>query len=253
MKIISSSPKFVSFAVVVVLVGVSTHTFAASSEQSAATSDSKSVKSASAAPILTYRPPLRGAPTTRVGGGTRSSSYALLTLTALAPNHTGYTFSDTPTLYWYVSNAINLPIEITLTVEETTEPLLEVTLDAPIQKGIHALRLKDHGMSLKPGVEYQWFVAVVRDPDQRSKDILAGGSIKWVAASQAVQARLDETGKVDWPSVYAESGLWYDAVEGISKLIDADPADLKLREQRASLLDQVGLVEAAAYDRKTGK
>ena len=88
MKIISSSSKFVSFAVVVVLVGVSTHTFAASGEQSAATSDSKSVKSASAAPILTYRPPLRGAPTTRVGGGTRSSSYALLTLTALAPNHT---------------------------------------------------------------------------------------------------------------------------------------------------------------------
>ena len=253
MKIISSSPKFISFAVVVVLVGVSTHTFAASGEQSAVTSDSASIKSASAAPILTYRPPLRGAPTTRVGGGTRSSSYALLTLTALAPNHTGYTFSDTPTLYWYVSKAINLPIEITLTVEETTEPLLEVTLDAPIQNGIHALRLKDHAMSLKPGVEYQWFVAVVRDPDQRSKDILAGGSIQRVAASESVRTKLDEVGEAMWPAVYAESGLWYDAVDEISRLIYANPADGGLREQRASLLAQAGLAQAAAYDRNTLK
>ena len=249
MKIISSSPKFISFAAVVFLVGVCTPALAASGEQSAATSDTESVKAASAAPILTYRPPLRGAPTTRVGGGTRSSSYALLTLTALAPNHTGYTFSDTPTLYWYVSKPIDLPIEITLTVEKAIEPLLEIKLDPPVQKGIHAQSLEEHGVSLEPDVEYQWFVAVIRDSDQRSRDILAGGSIKRVAVSQAVQARLDETGKVDWPSVYAESGLWYDAVEGISKRIDADPADLKVREQRASLLDQVGLVEAAAYDR----
>jgi hypothetical protein len=56
-----------------------------------------------------------------------------------------------------------------------------------------------------------------------------------------------------WPAVYAQSGLWYDAVDEISKLIYANPADGALREQRASLLAQAGLAHAAAYDRNTLK
>lgn len=251
MKITSSSPVFLGFATAVILLGLSAYAFGGSDEQAASTKKSASVKSASAAPILSYKPPLRGAPKTRVGGGTRSSSYELLTLSVLAPNHAGHTIQEKPTFYWYVSRPVNHSVEFTITTEEVIEPLLEVNLDPPIQTGIHALRLDDHGVSLESDVEYQWFVAVVRNPDQRSNDILAGGSIKRVALSQAVQARLDEAGQTDWPSVYAESGLWYDAVDGISKLIDTDPASLTLREQRASLFDQVGLVEAAAYDRNT--
>jgi len=43
--------------------------------------------------------------------------------------------------------------------------------------------------------------------------------------------------------------LWYDAIEAVSKLIDAAPGDARWRELRADFLDQVGLAEAAAFDR----
>lgn len=201
-------------------------------------------------PILTYTPPLRGAPATRVGGGTRNSNYELLTLTAIAPNHVGQTVSKTPTLYWYVSKAINLPVEMTISLEGAVEPVLETTLPAPIQRGIHPVRLEDHGVHLQRGLEYQWFVAVVRDPDQRSKDILAGGSVKRVDMPSELQAQLDAVDQGQRASVLSEAGIWYDAIARISSLIDAAPADRLLREQRASLLDQVGLVEAAAHDRE---
>jgi hypothetical protein len=197
-------------------------------------------KAANASATFSYKPPLRGAPATRVGGGTRSVGALALTVSVLAPNETGFTTRDKPTIYWYVSEALNTPVELTLT---TTEPLkdavppaLELTLQPPIARGVHALRLADHGVTLKPGVEYQWFVAVVNNPAQRSSDVVAGGAIKRVA-----------------PAVYAEDGLWYDAIDKLSQQISANPADQRLRQQRAALLEQVGLREAAAFDRGTAR
>jgi len=197
-----------------------------------------------------YKPPMRGAPATRVGGGTRSVG-AALTVNVLAPSDTGYTTQEKPTIYWFVSQQIDKPVELTLTSNESlqaaSKPMLEITLKPPVAKGIHALRLADHGIILKPDVEYQWFVAVVRDPAQRSNDSIAGGTIKRVADSNAVQSQLKQTSQAQWAAVYAEAGIWYDAIDTLSKQIDS--GNSQLRAQRAALLEQVGLREAAAFDR----
>ena len=42
-------------------------------------------------------------------------------------------------------------------------------------------------------------------------------------------------------AVYASEGIWYDALETISSMIDKSPEDQGLVAIRASLLDQVGL------------
>ena len=202
-----------------------------------------------------YKPPLRGAPATRIGGATRSAGAAPIVLNVLAPDHTGYTLQAKPTLYWYLSEAITNPVKITVAAsscEDAICPLVEITLEPPIDKGVHALRLEDYRASLKPDVEYQWFVAVVTNPDQRSDDVIAGGTIKRVAASQPVQTKLNNTGQAMQAAVFAESGIRYDAIDQISKQILANPANRDLRESRAALLEQVGLSEAAAYDRGTG-
>ena len=47
--------------------------------------------------------------------------------------------------------------------------------------------------------------------------------------------------------------MWYDALAGVSDRIDASPKDLSLRKQRAALLDQVGLNEAAEFDLKEAR
>ena len=48
--------------------------------------------------------------------------------------------------------------------------------------------------------------------------------------------------------LYAEAGLWYDALSSLSDLIEATPDNPGLRQQRAALLKQVGLTDAAASD-----
>jgi Domain of Unknown Function (DUF928) len=200
---------------------------------------------------FTYKPPLRGAPLTRVGGGTRGLGN-VLALNVLAPSETGYTTQEKPTIYWFASQPIDKPVEITITsaasLQDAATPVLEITLQPPIAKGVHAFRLADHGVALKPGVEYQWFVAVVRNPAQRSNDVLAGGTIKRVAESP-VQAQLKQASAARRAALYAEAGIWYDAIEELSRQISADQSNRELRERRAALLEQVGLREAAAFDR----
>jgi Domain of Unknown Function (DUF928) len=200
---------------------------------------------------VTYKPPLRGAPLTRVGGGTRGVGN-VLAVNVLAPGDTGYTTQEKPTIYWFASQPIDKPVEITITstasLQDAATPVFEITLQPPIAKGIHAFRLADHGIALKPDVEYQWFVAVVSNPARRSNDVLAGGTIKRVTDSP-VQAQLKQASPAQAAALYAEAGIWYDAIDQLSRQISADQSNRELRERRAALLEQVGLREAAAYDR----
>lgn len=195
-----------------------------------------------------YKPPPRGAPGGRVGGGSRGPGDELPMLFVLAPDHTGLAAQEQPSLYWYVSKATTYPIEFTLIDDRVAQPLLETRLSASAQPGVHRVRLADYGVRPAPGVPYRWFVALVVDPERRSKDIIAGGTIERVELPKALHAQLARAGQAKAPHLYAVEGLWYDAVTAISDLIDAAPHDAVFRQQRAALLQQVGLSEIAKHD-----
>jgi hypothetical protein len=101
--------------------------------------------------------------------------------------------------------------------------------------------LSDYAIRLKPEVEYEWTVSLIQDPAQRSSDVLAGGVIRHVEASPKLQKITRSVSEQRLPFVYAEEGLWYDAIASVSDLIETNPNDAILRKQRAALLQQVGL------------
>ena len=210
-----------------------------------------STKKSAAGTGFSYQPPMRGSASSgRVGGGTRGiGDGPTVTLEVLAPDHTGLTVSPQPTLYWFVSQRIETQAELTIVDDTSIDPLLELKLTPPIEPGIHALSLEEHGVQLAPNVAYQWFVAVVVDPKQRSFDILSGGEIKRVAQPSNLAGQLQSIGSEGTPRAYAEAGIWYDALDGLSTQIGTHPNDADLRQQRAALLDQVGLPGAAEYER----
>jgi len=159
----------------------------------------------------------------------------------LAPDHSGFTTKEQPSLYWFISNSTSLPVELTVMDPQGVEPILETRISAPVQAGVHRIRLSDYNVRLAPGAAYRWFVTVVPDADRRSKDILAGGAIERIEVSAELKAKLAQANKSDLPSIYAEAGLWYDTVAAISELIEAAPQDEALRQQRTALFSQVGL------------
>src|SRR5215470_3471035 len=188
-----------------------------------------------------YQPPKRGAPGGRVGGGTRRPQREVFILSVLAPDHSGFTTSEQPSLYWFISKETSLPVELTIMDPQGVEPILETKLPAPVTPGIHRIRLSDFNVHLAPGAAYRWFVSVVPDADRRSKDITAGGAIERVEMPEGLKAKVAQAPKSDLPSVYAEAGIWYDTVTAISELIEAAPQDQALHKQRTALLSQVGL------------
>lgn len=159
----------------------------------------------------------------------------------LAPDHSGLTVREQPSLYWVISNPTSLAVELTLTDPRAAEPILETTIPGPIRAGLHRVRLEDYGVRLEPGVSYRWYVAVIPDVRRRSKDILAGGIIERVEPSADLRDRLARVRPEELASVYAEAGLWYDALAVSSDLIERSPGEEGLRRQRAALLNQVGL------------
>jgi hypothetical protein len=210
--------------------------------------EQKKKKTATTVDMPVYKPPLRGAPGGRVGGGTRGLDSELTFLCVLAPDHVGLTVKEQPHIYWFVSKLTIYPIEFTIIENQAVKPLLEKRIGSPEKPGVQHIRLSDHGVHLQQNVQYKWFLALVHDPDRRSKDILAGGVIKRVEFPETLRVKLDQAGKARAHYVYAEAGIWYDALAAVSDLIDASPNDTVLRKQHASLLKQVGLPEIAQYE-----
>jgi Domain of Unknown Function (DUF928) len=209
--------------------------------ESVASVPNQSKKTESVASVPVYTPPKQGAPGGRVGGGTRGIQREVSLLSVLAPDHSGFTTSEQPSLYWFISSSTSLPVELTVMDPQGVKPILETRLPAPATAGVHRIRLSDYNIRLAPGAAYRWFVSVVPDADRRSKDIMAGGTIERIEMPEGLKAKLAQAPKSDLPSIYAQAGLWYDTVAAISEQIEAAPQDQPLRQQRTALLSQVGL------------
>ena len=199
---------------------------------------------------VAYTPPMRGAPQRRIGGSSRGAETPLPSVFVLAPDHVGLTTAEQPSLYWYISGPTRVRVEVTLVEEKRVAPLVETPVAPLAGAGVQRLRHADLKVSLEREVEYQWTVSLVPDDRERSSDVISGGVIKRVAPPAGLQEKLAGASREARPRVLAAAGLWYDAIAELSELIEANPGDRVLREQRARLLEQVGLPDAAAADRR---
>ena len=198
-----------------------------------------------AAPHVKFRPPTTTITSVRVTGGSRGTGEAMTTLDVLAPDEVGITTQEQPSLFWYQSKPANAKFELTLLQDNKVKPLVQFEIDRSSKAGIQRLKLSEHGAKLEVGVEYQWVIALVTDPDNRSKDLVASGVIKRIDPTGDLKEKVSSASPASLPGVYAEGGIWYDALAVLSDQIDAHPDDQALRQTRADLLRQVGLKTAA--------
>jgi hypothetical protein len=191
-----------------------------------------------------------GKPRARIGGGRRGAEDPLPQLIALVPNHVGLTTSAQPALYWSVSGPApvgDMYFEFAITDEDSIEPLAETRLASPGEAGIQEILLEGGAAQLEPGVEYRWSVTLVVDPAGPStRDPVAGGWIERVSAPADLDARLSAAGPEGAPAIYADLGLWYDALAPLASRTIRDPQDAIARRHLAGLLRQVDLDGVAA-------
>lgn len=216
--------------------------------QSNSTSASASASQKSRA-VPVYTPPKRGAPLARVGGGSRGVDDGLPYISVITPDHVGYTSMSAPVLYWYISEDMKTRFEFALINDDDIEPMVEVTSEQTMTAGLNSMNLADHGVTLQPGVAYQWSVALVSDENKRSSDIVSSGQIELLAMTEAQQQLLENAAGEERVAILAREGYWYDTFDSMSRLIADDPDNTTLRTQRATLLEQIGLPVVSAASR----
>ena len=198
---------------------------------------------------IVYRPPLRGAPTRRVGGATRGDQEWDLVLSVLAPEETGLTADASPDLYWYLSKADSRPAVFALIRDDWVEPVVEIDLGEGNSGGVSKVVLADAGVRLEPGILYEWSIALVTDPEARSKDVVSSATLLRREPSAELRRDLVGTDLVAKAILYAGTGYWYDAIDALSANTERRTDAAELRSVRADLLKQVGLDDAAGSDR----
>ncbi len=202
--------------------------------------------SANATPRIRFRPQTTGAASVRVTGGSRGTGDAVVALDVLAPEDIGTTTQEQPSLFWFQSKPkSDAKFELTLLQAKKVKPLIQVKMDQASKAGIQRLKLSDHGVKLSPGVEYQWVVALVTDSENRSTDQVSSGVIKRVEPTNDLKGKISQATPAAAAGIYAEAGIWYDALAAISDQIEAQPENKALRQTRSELLNQAGLKVAA--------
>jgi hypothetical protein len=169
----------------------------------------------------------------------RSGTPGLPALQALAPERAGWTTEAQPTLYWHASEGTQFPCEFKLTREGEDEPLVRVQLPAPGGAGIQRIELSQFGVTLDEGASYRWSVSLV-DLEHSGADLAIGG-IRRVAPPETLRAITDASAVPEHLDALEHAGIWYDALDLVTRLIERNPGAENLVARRNAMLARVGI------------
>ena len=180
-----------------------------------------------------------------VRGGCASSSQ--LSLTALVPqNKIGRTVSDYPTFFFYLPQTKAELAELILE-DESGNQIYQQDLTIKNLSGVIGVSIPANTNlpPLEVGKNYTWKFTVVCDPEDRSSDQLESGVVRRVELSADILRQLDQADPRQKTVIYAENGIWQDALSTLAAARRDQPNDTALKADWESLLDSVRLGEIA--------
>jgi hypothetical protein len=196
-----------------------------------------------------YVPPSNlGIPGRREGGGTRGDCLtSTQPLMALMPeNSYGETLAAYPTFFWYVPDVPAQAAEFVL-YDASGNEVYYTTFRVAGTSGILSLSLPET-VDLPPltvGEPYEWVFSLICDEQDRSGDLFTTGWIQRVEAAPGFEDQLLAAAESDRPTLYAQSGLWHDALTTLAEQYRQAPESAAIANQWMTLLDSVGLAAFA--------
>ena len=184
----------------------------------------------------------------RRGGASRTGSCPAVAqpLTALVPTVKdsvwGLTTAANPTLWFYVPYVLNAdrPAEFAL-LDDRNQYVYQTTLaNAQTEAtGIVEIALPST-VSLEVGKPYRWALTVNCGADS---SVFVIGGIQRVASPSGIYT--DSAASLDRASLYAENGIWFDALTLLAELKQSKPNDATIAAEWQSLLQSVTLEDVA--------
>ncbi|MBE9210294.1 DUF928 domain-containing protein [Nostoc sp. LEGE 06077] len=196
-----------------------------------------------------FKPPKRGDPPASAGGSTRGSACLKgnkKLVPFLPPNKLGLTLAERPTFFWFVPQSLVKTAKFILLTDKDENSLYETTLTLPNQSGIISFTLPNTAPELKVGKTYHWYLTIVCNSQDSSTNPWVDGWVERTEAEASLSEDLAKAQPHKLPSLYAEAGIWYEALATSAQLRRTDPKNLRVRMNWWTLLKSVKLTPLAS-------
>lgn len=216
---------------------------------------------------IRFVPPTSKSTRRSQGSGSRGCNQSLpedlVTLLIPSKDYIGQTTSSHPTFFWNLSQAVSVPIQFTLVERGVAEPLFVQQIDLA-EVGTMKLELPKDKPGLVTGKVYKWSVTLVCRANRPSANPYFYSWIERVPTSSELTQKLSTSNNFqeqvqptestyqerERALIYAQKGLWYDALASLSEAQLKNPNDWSLQEDFSSLLSQVKLTNEASREQK---
>jgi hypothetical protein len=190
-----------------------------------------------------FKPPKRGTPVTTAGGATRGSCDAKSKqLTSLLPKEKlGLTIVERPTLFWAIPRSATSTAQLTILGDKESKVVYETTLSLPKTAGIMQFTLPKNAPALEVGKPYRWFLSINCKADGTGNEMSVDGWIERIAPTTELAKALKTADPRQQVVIYAEAGIWHEALSTLATLRLSQPKDFRLNASWRELLRSVGL------------
>ena len=206
-------------------------------------------------------PPQRGIAGNRAGAAARTMCPLVSQpLTAIVPQYRssaqenqvwGLTTMEHPTFLFYVPYTKPALIDISFTLQDESNPadqkiIYQNTTIAPASTaGMMQITVPKSSPTLAANKPYRWFLELNMGCTSGQRPILVEGWIQRTQLDRNLSNQIDRATPTEKVALYAENGLWHDALTILANLQVAKPQDPELTQDWQNLLNAIGLRELA--------
>ncbi len=159
----------------------------------------------------------------------------------------GLTVAERPTFWFYVPYPLtsSRPVEFVLQDEDGNDIYQTQFTESGTVPGVVGLQLPPTVDPLEVGKRYRWYFLIYCNPEEPT---FVEGWVERVALNPTLKTQLDQaTTPQQKADLYAQAGIWYEAVTTLAELRRQKPNDQAVNAQWIELLQSVDL-EAIATE-----
>jgi hypothetical protein len=160
------------------------------------------------------------------------------------PKNFGTTVSESPEFLVYIPQTVARQAEFVLKDEEGND-LYRTIFEISGEEAIASLTLPSDEIKLESGINYSWYFSLICNPQDFRKNVETQGWTQRVELNPNLITTLETADPITRSQLYAENGVWHEAIAILAQLRQEQPTDPLLAQTWQNLLESANLVEIA--------
>jgi hypothetical protein len=167
---------------------------------------------------------------------------------ALIPEKTvGINAAPSPKLFFYVPK-LKETSTLEFVLRNQKDQLIYETFLSTEGNGIMSVEVPGsvNSSPLKAEQNYHWYLSMICNNQQRSRDIVSEGWMRQKALDQTLQEKLNNASSLEKVAIYREQGIWFDALSVVVENLDSVTEKTMMQQKWSEMLRSVGLENLAS-------